>query len=196
MYRYFSDQRNLEGLSMKFIDYARTKYQFVEGYFKAYVIEDEETKLHYEKKNVIVLGASKAMAHSIGDCETSYCIDQFRLGGDNSLDAQTLISPPAPTINDEDLMWTANLFVRNRNDEIDGSPAFWVTYPDAPNERSVMFHIRIGKSEANLNDPIATVYTCAGLFMMDVPTLFAHQTFPVMTKTPFREFLFEWEIRF
>jgi len=168
----------------------------IEGDFRAFIVEDNKKIIHYEKHNVIVEGARKIMARSVGDCTEPYCINQFRMGGDNSLDMQTALNPLPPNPSDIDLVYANNLFIRNKDDNILGLPAFVVSYPNEPNETSVLFTVKIGKAEANNLDPEPTVYVAAGLFMADGDILFSSQTFPVMSKTTSREFWFEWEIRF
>ena len=194
----------------------------VEGRFAAYVIEDGKKTLHYEKKNVIVDGARNVMAHFIGDCPSSMgCIDTFQLGGDNSLDADTLLggpSLPIPSPTDTEIMYDANMFTRRRGDEDSfGNSLFVVTYPlYEGKETQTNFELRILKPEANSGTHPSAAYVCAGLvvdtgWVYDPGTfggsgwgdigggsqiLFATQTFPVMAKTESREFLFSWTIRF
>lgn len=179
----------------RFLDSERDK--LVEGYFTAkYRDDDGKWVSHFERKNLIVNGARKIMAHAIGDCSGNYCINQFRLGGDNGLNAATLLTPERPKATDIQLVYYTNLFVRNRADLVETLPGFTVSYPNTPNETSVMFEVLIGKTEANILDPQPTVYVAAGLYVGGGSDLFASQTFPVITKTPNREFLFQWEIRF
>jgi hypothetical protein len=172
--------------------------RFVEGNMAIYFRDDDEKDftLHHEKHNLIVNLARKTMAHSIGDCTYNGCITQFRLGGDNTLDAATLLAPASPQPEDTTVVYTSNLFTRNKGDLVGGIDAFEVSYPDSPDETSALFSILIGKTEANVQDPNPTVYVCAGLFSDSGAALFASQSFPVLTKTPNREFLIQWEIRF
>jgi len=180
-------------MDKKFVDDERSN--FVEGIFSAFIIEEGVRKLHYKKHNLIVNGARYAMAHAVGDCDNK-CINQFRMGGDNILDANELLNPTSPQVTDTDIVYTTNLFVRNKTDLIGTAPAFTVSYPNSPNETSVLFRIKVGQTEANVQDPIPTVYVCAGLFIDGGSKLFSSQSFPVLTKTPQREFEFQWEIRF
>lgn len=154
----------------------------------------------WEKKNVIVNGARKIMAHLIGDCEGSYsCLNEFRLGGDNSKPLEIQLEPPRPTPIDTDILFTDNLFIRTRYDvDAGNNPLFSVSYPAAPEETSVLFTIAVLRSEGNILEPSATCYNCAGLFSSSntETSLFASQTFPVMTKKSNNEFSFRWNIRF
>lgn len=168
----------------------------VDGYFSAYVIEDGKKSLHYERHNLIVDSARKIMARAVSECAGNYCINQFRLGGDNTLASTVLLDPARPQPADTDLVYSSNLFVRNKTDVVESVPAFVVSYPNEPNETSVTFEILIGKAEANVLDPAPTVYVAAGLYVGSGAMLFASQTFPVLTKTPNREFLFLWTLRF
>lgn len=194
----------------KFREPSRVKFRdsekndFIEGMFAAYIIEDGEKQLVHKKNNLIVNGARKVMAHMIGDCETNsdyLCIDQFRLGGNNSLTNEQLLSPPAPERSDTDIVYDENLFIRERGDEdTEGDSLFSIAYPDSPNETSVTFSIRMMRSEGNILHPDATPYNAAGLFSKnqntDAVLLFASQTMPVMAKTSSREFVFEWTIQY
>jgi hypothetical protein len=168
----------------------------VDGHFQAYVFEDGKKHLHFERKNLIVNSARKIMARAVSDCAGNYCINQFRLGGDNSLESALMLEPARPQPEDTELVYSSNLFVRNKPDIVETVPAFTVSYPNEPNETSVMFEILIGKTEANILDPTPTVYVAAGLYVANGAILFASQTFPVLTKTPNREFLFLWTLRF
>lgn len=170
-----------------------------EGYFAfKYRDDNGEWVQHFERKNMIVNLARKTMAHAISDevDQPSYIINQFRLGGNNNLSSALLLEPARPQPDDAQLVYGENLFVRNKGDVVNTNPAFVVSYPESPNETSVMFEVLIGKSEANVLDPVPTVYVAAGLFTGGGAALFASQTFPVITKTPNREFLFQWSIRF
>lgn len=185
----------LDKPNIRLIDTERER--LVEGIFGVSFRDDGgEWVPHYEKKNLIVNGARKIMAHAIGDCGASNCINQFRLGGDNNLTAAVMLDPVRPEPEDTNLVYYSNLFVRNRGDLLLGLPAFTVSYPDEPNETSVLFEVLIGKEEANVQDPTPTVYLAAGLYVGAGSMLFSSQTFPVITKTPNREFLFSWQIRF
>lgn len=175
-----------------------------EGIFSIQVIEyannpQGELIFDWAKKNLIVNNARKTLAHAIGDVEGFGVINQLRLGGDNSLDAQALLHPALPVVTDSNIVYTTNTFIRNRDDLVDGNtnyPGFSVSYPDAPNETSVLFTVRIGKTEGNLQDPAPTVYTCAGLFATQSAGLFASQSFPVVAKSSSREIVIGWCIRF
>ncbi len=167
----------------------------LEGFFKAYALEDEEIVYSYEEPNLVVNNGAKVLAHAVGDCSGNLCINEFHLGGDNSLSAAERDDPNDPQPTDTDLQYTVNYFIRHNTDMISGTPAWETTYPNAPNEVSVLFTIRIGKSEANLMAPQPTVYVAAGLWN-DTNGMIVEQTFPAMEKTSNREFIFEWELRF
>lgn len=162
--------------------------------------DDGPWKLHYEECNVIVNLARKIMAHLLGDCTGDYqCVNQFKVGGDNTLTGAEMLSPNSPTVSDTDLVYTSHVFVREKSDTgTGGESLFEVSYPNAPNETSVLYSISLLKTEANILDPNPTVFVCAGLFsIVGANTfLFASQSFPVITKTPNRAMKFEWEIRF
>lgn len=149
----------------------------------------------YEKSNLIVNSARKVMAHVIGGDE-NWFINQLVLGGDNSVTASEMLNPNRPTISDTTTVYTDNLFVRNKDDEIDSLPAWSVSFPNSPNETSVLFSIIIGRNEANITNDQPTVYLSAGLYADSGNFLFASQSFPVITKTSERELLIEWNIRF
>lgn len=177
---------------------------FVQGDFRIKYKDDdtEEWNIHFEKQNVIVNGARKIMSHLIGDCYGSSlygCINQFRIGGDNSLLAAEMLNPTSPTATDTDIVYSTNLFTRNRSDTGPGSEdLFTVSYPDEPDETSVLFTIDILKTEANVMEPDPSVFICSGLFaeINSNFVLFASQSWPVLTKLPSRQYRFEWSIRF
>lgn len=150
---------------------------------------------HYEKKNLIVNSARKVMAHVISGDE-NWFINQLRLGGTNDVTAFQMLNPDPPTIIDTNVVYTDNLFTRNSTDQIVGNPAWSVSYPNTPNETSVLFSITIGRNEANLTGDQPTVYLCSGLFADSGNYMFSSQSFPVIAKTTERELLIEWQIRF
>ena len=188
--------------------YVLNKEQFVRGinYFEGHtritIIENGKSWIHYDDHNIIVNNARKVMSHLIGDCDGDYvCINRFLLGGDNTLTGAQMLDPNQPEVTDTEIKYTTNLFTRNKGDLGAGSVELMATsYPDAPSEISCLFSMRILKTEGNIMDPDPTVYVAAGLVAVDdpetTPLLFASQTFPVITKTPQREILFEWEIRY
>lgn len=168
-----------------------------EGYFSIKYREDDgEWQEHFTKHNLIVNRARYIMAHLVGDCDFNGCINHFRMGGDQGLSNVEMLSPREPHPDDTNIVYTGNVFSRNSNDIVDGEIVWRTIYPNEPNETSVLFSIRIKRAEANLMLPAPTVYVCAGLFTHGGQHLFASQSFPVLTKTPNREFLIEWEIRF
>ena len=177
---------------------------YLEGHTRITIFEDgKEPFVHFDKHNIIVNNARKVMAHLIGDCAGGAysCINRFLLGGDNTLTSAQLLSPTVPVVTDTAIKYVTNLFTRNSTDTGAGSVALMsASYPDSPSEVSCLFSIIIQKTEGNIMDPVPTVYTAAGLVAVDTagsaPLLFASQTFPVITKTPQREILFEWEIRY
>ena len=171
------------------------KCLILEGLFKAYILENDELVYSYADPNLVVNNGAKVLAHAMGECTGNSCINEFHLGGDNSLSAAERDDPNDPQPTDTDLQYTTNYFIRQNTDTINGNPAWEVTYPGSPNETSVLFTIRIGKSEANLMAPSPTVYVAAGLWN-DTNGMIVEQTFPAMEKTPTREFIFEWELRF
>jgi len=185
-----SDQKDLSFKTL-FIDNALV----AEGFFSIKYNEDGNWVNFFEKKNLIVNTARKVMANCIGGSE-NWFIDTLKLGGDNDLTASELLSPNLPSISDTDVVYTSNIFVRSREDRLENIPMWNVSYPNSPNETSVLFSIRIGKTEGNLLYPSPTAYTSAGLFAANGTYLFASQSFPVLTKIPEREFLIEWNIRF
>lgn len=175
-----------------------------EGRFSIRVIDYEnnpegEEVFAWEKKNLIVNLARKTLAHAIGDLDGKATINQLRLGGDNSLDATELLHPHSPVVTDSDVVYTSNVFVRNRGDFVDGDPAFngfTVEYPNSPNETGVTFNVTIGRTEGNIRDPEPTVYTCAGLFATNSAGMFASQSFPVISKNSARSLQISWSILF
>lgn len=154
-----------------------------------------EWKLHFAKKNLIVNSARKVMAHVISGDE-NWFINQLRLGGTNDVTAFQMLNPDPPTITDTNVVYTDNLFTRDSTDQIVGNPAWSVSYPNTPNETSVLFSITVGRNEANLTGDQPTVYLCSGLFTDSGNFMFSSQSFPVIAKTTQRELLIEWEIRF
>jgi len=168
----------------------------VEGIFTVRYRDGEgEWQQHFHKKNLIVDSARKVMARLVSG-DASYYINQLQVGGDNTLTAAEMLSPNSPTISDTGLVYTTNQFTRTDTDTIDGSSAWTVSFPNEPNETSVLFSVTIGRDEANLTGSEPTVYLCAGLFADSGNYMFSSQSFPVITKTSERELLIEWNIRF
>jgi hypothetical protein len=176
-----------------------------EGRFSIKIVDYDDDPngkevMFWEKKNLIVNLARKTLAHAIGDLDGRGTINQFRIGGKNDLTAAEMLQPPSPAVGDNDLIFSENVFVRNRDDFVDDDPlypAFIVSYPDEPNETSVLFTLKIGRSEGNNANPATPqCFVCAGLFATNSAGLFASQSFPIIAKTPSRAIEISWQILF
>lgn len=192
----------------------------LEGHFSVDIIDSTTGDViwNWSKKNQIVDGARKILAHLISEgCSAQYnALNLFRLGGrplgqtpsqlpPDYVDAVEILNPTSPGVSDVEMVYgesgTFDYFYEIRPGDLDvlGNDK-WVdpVFPNAPNETSVRFEFIVPDVDAVNPTYNPTPYLAAGIYYEGSSdlTLFASQTFPVMVKTVTRIFRFTWEIRF